>query len=190
MRLYGTLIALVIALLAPASCAAFHIHVYGIVTDHFSGQPIRNVQVMLVKDSIERETVSTAWNGKYELYLERGYAYEIHFKREGMVTKFVAIDAREIPLFPDVPHFEMDLQMSMFEHIDDYDLSIFDEPVGRAEYKHSVRNLNWNVDYTEARRTQLIRVMIGYERELVARKRAAREEASKSDRKKRKEAHF
>nr|MDQ3102159.1 hypothetical protein [Bacteroidota bacterium] len=163
MRSFKLLIIVLAATISPAIASAFHIHVYGIVTDHFSGDPIRNVQVVLVKDSIQRETISTAWNGKYELYLERGYAYEIHFKREGMVTKFVAIDAREIPLFPDVPFFEMDLQMSMFGHIADYDLSIFDEPVGRAEYKHSVRNLNWNVDYTEARRTQLIRVMIGYE---------------------------
>src|SRR5688572_17873843 len=117
------LIGLLLFLIGATSVFGFHIHVHGIVTDHFSGEPIRNVKVMLVKDSIERETISTTWNGKYELFLERGYAYEIHFKREGMVTKFVAIDAREIPLFPDVPFFEMDLQMSMFKHIDDFDLS-------------------------------------------------------------------
>ena len=189
MRIRG-LFLLFSILLFTVPAMAFHIHVYGVVTDHFSGEPIRNVQVMLVKDSIERETISTTWNGKYELFLERGYAYEIHFKREGMVTKFVAIDAREIPLFPDVPFFEMDLQMSMFKHIDGFDLSIFNEPVGRAEYKHSVRNLNWDVDYTDARKPQLIRVMIAYERELQARKRAAREEAHRNDRKKRKEAQF
>lgn len=181
---------LVAAMLAPLSGQAFHILLHGVVTDHFTGEPVKGITVVLVKDCIERESVTTPWNGRYELYLERGYAYEVHYKRPGYVTKFVSIDATEIPLFPDVPFFEMDLQMSMFEAIDDYDLSAFDTPVGRAEYKHSVRNLNWDVEYTQARRTELIRVMIGYERELQARKQAARAEKRKGTSKKRKLVHF
>lgn len=48
-------------------------------------------------------------NGKYELYLERGYNYQVWFFRSDMVTKHVHIDAREIPLYPDVPFYDMDL---------------------------------------------------------------------------------
>jgi hypothetical protein len=153
---------------------AFHIHLYGVVTDHFTGEGLKGVQVRLVKDSIERETVVTAWNGKYELYLERGYDYQIWFARKDMVTKHVRIDAREIPLYPDVPFFEMDLQMTAVEWVEDFDFSAFEEPVALAEYKHSVRNLNWNTDYTDRRRTELARVMIQYERHLAAKRKAAR----------------
>ncbi len=190
MRVLLIVAVLLPGIFTPTKAHGFHIHVYGVVTDHFTGEPVKGAQVMLVKDSIERETFTTNRNGRYEIYLERGYAYELHFKRPGFVTKFVAIDAREIPLFPDVPFFEMDLQMSMFEGLDGYDLSAFHEPVARAEYKHSVRNLNWNVDYTQARKAELIRVMIDHERELEARKRQARGGKVGSSRKKRKLVRF
>lgn len=175
----------------PTQARAFHIHLYGVVTEHFSGEGLKGVQVRLVKDSIERETVVTLWNGKYELYLERGYDYQVWFYRQDMVTKHVRIDAREIPLFPDVPFFEMDLQMTAVEWVEDFDFSAFDAPVALAEYKHSVRNLHWNNDYTDRRRAELVRVMIQYERHLAARRKAAKAAGSKAGTpKKRKKVDF
>lgn len=163
-----------VGLAAHTQANAFHIHLYGMVTEHFTGEGLKGVQVRLVKDSIERETVITAWNGKYELYLERGYDYQVWFSRNDMVTKHVRIDAREIPLYPDVPFFEMDLQMTAVEWVEGFDFSTFEEPVALAEYKHSVRNLNWNTDFTDRRRTELARVMIYYERHLTAKRKAAK----------------
>ncbi len=175
----------------PSSAEAFHIHLYGVVTEHFTGDGLKGVQVRLVKDSIERETVITGWNGKYELFLERGYDYQVWFYRNDMVTKHARIDAREIPLHPDVPFYEMDLQMTGVEWVDGFDFSAFEAPVALAEYKHSVRNLNWNTDYTQERRTELARVMIAYERHLTAREKAARSSgSSKGGSKKRKRVDF
>lgn len=174
MRSLRILFALLLSLAIHNGAMAFHIHLYGIVTEQFSGDALKGIQVRLVKDSIERETVVTAWNGKYELYLERGYDYQVWFSRNDMVTKYVRIDAREIPLYPDVPFFEMDLQMTVFAWVDGFDFSSFSEPVALADYKHSVRNLNWNTDYTDRRRTELARVMIQYERYLTTQRKAAK----------------
>lgn len=179
MRTPRILFALLLSLAMHTGAMAFHIHLYGIVTEQFSGDVMKGVQVRLVKDSIERETVVTAWNGKYELYLERGYDYQVWFSRNDMVTKYVRIDAREIPLYPDVPFFEMDLQMTAFAWVDNFDFSAFDQPVALAEYKHSVRNLNWSTDYTNTRRTVLARVMIQYERHLAAERKAAKAKSRK-----------
>lgn len=170
---------------------AFYIQLSGIVTEHFSGTSMRGVQVRLVKDSIERETVITQRNGRYEIFLERGYDYVVWFHREDLVTKFVRIDTRDIPLHPDVPFYEMDLQMTMFRWIDGFDFSVFDEPVGMAAYRHSVRNMYWNVDYTTRRRPHIQRVMILYERQLVAIEKAERLERLQSGKPpKRAPAHF
>lgn len=162
---------------------AFHIRLYGVVTDHYTGDPMKGVQVRLVKDSVERETVLTAYNGRYEIHLERGYDYQVWYHRSDLVTKFVVVDAREIPLFPDVPFFEMDVQMTMIEWIEDFDFSAFDLPAGRAEYKHSVRNLNWDIAYTQARRAELAKVMVRYEKALAQRRKEAFNETRKRRRK-------
>jgi hypothetical protein len=161
---------------------AFYIHLHGVVTEYATGEGMKGVQVRLVKDSVERETVITPWNGTYELYLERGYDYIVWFHREDLVTKHVRIDAREIPLRPDVPFYDMDVQVTMFTWIEGFDFSIFDQPVGMAEYKHSVRNLNWDIDYTERLRPEVARVMTHYEREVAARQKTAVRQGSTAKR--------
>lgn len=157
---------------------AFYIRLHGVVTEHATGDAMKGVQIRLVKDSIERETVITPWNGSYELFLERGYDYIVWFYREDLVTKHVRIDAREIPLFPDVPFYDMDLQMTLFTWIEGFDFSVLDAPIGMAAYKHSVRNLNWDIEYTDRMRVEVARMMVLYEREVAARRKQAAKEGS------------
>ena len=169
---------LVVLGLSLGSASAFYIRLHGIVTEYSTGDAMKGVQIRLVKDSIERETVITPWNGSYELYLERGYDYVVWFYREDLVTKHVRIDAREIPLFPDVPFYDMDLQMTLFTWIEGFDFSVLDAPIGMAAYKHSVRNLNWDIEYTDRMRVEVARMMVLYDRELAARKKQAAKEGS------------
>ena len=133
----------------------------------------------------------TDGRGGYEMYLERGYDYLVWFHRQDLVTKHVHIDAREIPLFPDVPFYDMDVQMTMFTWINGFDFTVFDMPVGRAQYKHSVRNLNWDIEYTDKMRPEVARVMVLYERAIGDRNRAASIAGTTAKRKgKRKRVYF
>jgi hypothetical protein len=85
-----------------------------------------------------------------------------------MVTKHVRIDARDIPLFPDVPFYDMDLQITLFQWIEGFDFTLFDAPIGMAAYKHSVRNLNWDIAYNDAMRPKAQKLMVAYEKALIA----------------------
>lgn len=182
---------MVCLLLAAVDVSAFYVRVHGVVTEFFSGEGMKGVQVRLVKDSVERETVITDGRGGYEMYLERGYDYLVWFHRQDLVTKHVHIDAREIPLFPDVPFYDMDVQMTMFTWINGFDFTVFDMPVGRAQYKHSVRNLNWDIEYTDKMRPEVARVMVLYERAIGDRNRAASIAGTTAKRKgKRKRVYF
>jgi hypothetical protein len=182
------LLALVL-LAGAADSSGFHIRLYGLVTEHFSGDGMKGVQVRLVKDSVERETVFTNGKGAYEIYLERGYEYQVWYYRVDLVPKFIRIDARGIPLFPDVPFYEMDVQMTMFALLAGFDFSVFDEPVALASYKHSVRNLSWDIDWTEARQAAIARVMVLYDRAIGDLKKQALAD-KRGNRKKRKRVYF
>lgn len=186
-----TLLVLSLAVvLAPGSGQAFYIRLHGLITEHFSGMAMKGVQVRLVKDSIDRETIITTGNGKYELFLERGYDYQVWFHRADLVTKHVVIDAREVPLFPDVPFYDMDLQIAMFTWMEGFDFSIFDAPVAKAAYKQSVRNLNWDMAHTTTIQPKVERVMVHYEREVAIRERKVVMEGSAAKRKPRKRVNF
>lgn len=188
-RIAGKLAAAAL-LLCASQASAFHIRLHGLVTEYFSGDGMKGVQVRLVKDSVERETVFTNGKGAYEIFLERGYEYQVWYYREDLVPKFIRIDARGIPLFPDVPFYEMDVQMTLFALIADFDFSIFEEPVALASYKHSVRNLSWDIDWTEARQQAIARVMVLYERAIADLRKQAMAEQRKGQRKKRKRVYF
>jgi hypothetical protein len=157
---------LAIGLLGLVVTHAFHIELHGVVTDYFTGDPLREVQIRMVKDGIERETVLTKKDGKYAFVLDRGYTYLIWFYKTGMVSKHVKIDATAIPPLPDVPLYDMDLHITLFEWIEGVDFSIFEQPIGLAEYVHSVRKLTWDVEYTKALRPKVDAAMIQYERRL------------------------
>ena len=164
MARWSVLPTLLLFVLGPwTEAQAFYIQLHGQVTDYFSGDGLKDMQVRLVKDSIDRETVVTGRNGEYELILERGYEYLVWFSGQGRVTKHVRIDTREVPPIPDVPFYDMDLQMTMFLWIDGVDFSILEKPVAEAHYRHSIRNLTWDTEHTERVRRELSRVMAHYE---------------------------
>lgn len=155
-----------LAALTACPSHAFYIRMHGIVTEYFSGEPIKGAQVRMVKDGIERETQLTKRDGQYEFILDRGYTYLIWFYKDGWVTKHVKIDATGVPPIPDVPFHELDVQVSLFTWVDGVDLTIFEQPLGLAEYVQSVRKTTWDVEYTEALRPKVERVMIEYQRRM------------------------
>jgi hypothetical protein len=59
-----------------------------------------------------------------------------------------------------------------------------------AAYKRTVRNLNWDISYTDAMRPQVQRMMVLYERELIARRKPLAKAGSTTSTRKRREVEF
>lgn len=153
-------------LVSPVELSAqrFTVMLGGKVTELFSGDPMKGVLVRVLKAGQEDQQKITRSDGRYAFTLERGWKYEVWFSRKEMVTKHVIIDTREIPAYPDVPFYEMDLQMTLFPWIANVDLSIFDEALGLAAFKASVRNMSWDMPYTEQMRPVFAKTMDEYEK--------------------------
>lgn len=167
LRFAGTLVfAAWAVLLTPVQLSAqrFTVKFGGKVTGLFTGDPMKGVLVRVLKAGQEDQQGITKSDGRYAFTMERGWKYEVWFSKNKMVTKHVIIDTREIPAYPDVPFYEMDLQMTLFPWIADVDLSLFDEALGQATYKASVRNMSWDVPYTEQMRPVFAKAMDEYEK--------------------------
>ncbi len=149
---------------AMAQRERFHIRLHGHVTEYFTGAAEKGVLVRVLRDSLPMAEWETRSNGQYEFLLDRGSVYTVWFSRRDLVTKHVRIDARNVPVFPDVPFYEMDVQMTMVEYVEGVDYAVFDQPLGEALYKHSVRNLSWDVEYTERIRPRVAQAMDAYEK--------------------------
>ena len=142
----------------------FYVKLGGVVTDHYSGDPIKGAMVRLLKAGKTEAEVLTRGDGRYSFELDKGWRYAVWYSDEGCVTKHINIDTEEVPPYPDVPFYEMDVQMTLFEWIEDFDFAVFEQPLGEAAYKHSVRNVSWDMDYTERMRQRLSETMDEYEK--------------------------
>lgn len=147
-----------------AKAQRFSVILSGQVTELFSGDPVKSSLVRVLKAGQEDQQQITRGDGRYKFELERGWKYEVWFSKKNMVTKHVVIDTREIPAYPDVPFYEMELQMTLFPWLADVDLSAFDEALGLAAFKASVRNMSWDMPYTTEMRPVFSKVMDEYEK--------------------------
>jgi len=148
----------------PVQAQRFQVVLSGKVTDMYSGDPLRGVLVRVLKAGQEDQQRITKGDGRYRFELERGWKYEVWFSKKHMVAKHVIVDTREIPPYPDVPFYEMDLQMTLFPWMQGVDLEAFQEAVGLAAYKESVRNMSWDTPYTNQMRPVLSKTMDEYEK--------------------------
>lgn len=142
----------------------FYVQLSGVVTDHFTGDPVKGALVRLLKAGKQEAEVITRSDGRYSFELDRGWHYSVWYSCDGRITKYVDVNTEGVPAYPDVPYYEMDVQMTLFLWIDDFDFSLFQQPIAEASYKQSVRNLSWDGEYTEHMRTRLSQVMDEYEK--------------------------
>ena len=150
--------------MAQKAPTRFYVKLSGVVTDHFSGDPIKGAMVRLLKAGKTEAEVVTRGDGRYSFDLDKGWRYAVWYSNEGCVTKHVNIDTEEVPPYPDVPFYEMDVPMTLVESIHGFDFTVFEDPLGGASYKHSVRNVSWDMDYTERMRPRLSKTMDEYEK--------------------------
>ncbi len=149
---------------ATADAQRFYVKLGGKVTEHFTGDPVKGVLVRLLKAGQQEAEKITRADGSYEFTLDRGWRYSVWYSKQGQITKHIDIDTEGIPAYPDVPFYEMDVQMTMVEWINEFDFAIFDQPLGEASFKQSVRNMSWDVEYTEKMRPALAKTMDEYEK--------------------------
>jgi len=148
----------------PTDAQRFYVKLSGKVTDYFSGDPVKGVLVRVLKAGNKDMETTTRNDGTYEFTLDRGWRYAVWYSSKGMVTKHINVDTEEIPAYPDVPYYEMDVQMTMIQWIADFDFSGFDQPLGEASFKESVHAISWDIDYTERMRPILAKAMDEYEK--------------------------
>ena len=143
---------------------AFFIALSGIVTDNFSALPLKDVVVYVesTQGSPYRAERITGSDGFYRFSLKKGSSYMVKYSKAGFVSKKLVLNAMGVPDYPDLPYYDMDVQMVLFERIPDFDFSFFDSPIGEARYKQSVRTINWDNPWSEERRKMMAPIMQEY----------------------------
>ena len=153
------LVVLWLAILAPAHMfAQDDLNVHGVVSNAITSSKIADVMVTVKKNGSSHNTFSTRANGKYEFYLDCNASYEFIFEKSGFVTRSIIIDARNVPQEVIGAGIIMPTDMSMFEiteAMENEDLSVFNQPIGKAKFDPAQGDLVWDFTYTNKVKSEI-----------------------------------
>lgn len=140
--------------------------VQGVVSGELSGEPLKGVKVRVLRDGELSNLIITRGNGRFELELERNCSYRVEFTRDDLVDKHVLIDTHGAPPLLDVPSLTMLIDITLFTPVPTLDAAVFREPLGKAYYKHSSRNIVWDEVYEQEISMPVRKFMAEYFREV------------------------
>jgi hypothetical protein len=138
------------------------LNIHGVISDAMTSSKLGDVTVNVLKDGSNYDSYTTRANGKYEFYLDIGSHYELKFVRDGYVQRSIVIDSRNVPDEVVGAGIIMPTDMSMYEitpAMEGEDLSVFEEPIGKASYSESEQDLSWDFQYTNQVKSKIFALM-------------------------------
>lgn len=148
------------------SVLPYTITVSGTITGEMTGDPLKGVKVRVLRDGELSNLIITKGNGRFKIELERNFFYAFEFTRDDLVDKHVTIDTHGAPPLLDVPSLTMIIDISLFTPVPGMDTQLFQEPMGKAAYKHSSRNIMWDLQYEQEIATSVRKFMAEYYKEV------------------------
>src|SRR5690554_2090383 len=155
----STLLVFWLAMLAPAYMSAQDdLNVHGVVSNAITSSKIADVKVTVKKNGTEHNSFNTRANGKYEFYLDCNSVYEFIFEKPGFITRSIVIDAKNVPEEVIGAGIIMPTDMSMYEiteAMENEDLSVFNQHIGKAQFDPAQGDLVWDFSYTNKVRGEI-----------------------------------
>ncbi len=161
-RLLGLVCALVL-MVGAARAQVDNVYVYGTVKDYTSVKKMDGVIVSVYKNGAKLTETTTNASGKYEFNLDYGADYKIVYSKQGIVSKNITIDTRNIPEEERVGGHGMNIEMTLFQELPGIDFSVLNQPIGKAKFDPTSSEVTWDLQYTEQIRSEIARLMKEYE---------------------------
>lgn len=153
-------------LLSLQSVAQNDVYIFGVVREAEFHKKVPGVSISIFQDGVKFNTVKTNSNGKYELVLNFDHEYKVVYSYPTLVTKFLTFNLKNVPEMDQEGGREINIDMELFSEIEGVDFSILDNPIGKFEYNASAMEINYNKEYTDQMKSQLMALMMEYNRKL------------------------
>lgn len=149
--------------LLPAFGQVDNVYVYGTVKDYVSSKKLDGITVTVFKNGGKLTEVVTNASGKYEFNLDYGSDYKLVYSKPGMVSKNISIDTKNIPEEERVGGHGMNVEMTLFAELPGIDFSVLQQPIGKAKFDPTTKEVTWDLQYTEQVRAEIQRLMKEYD---------------------------
>lgn len=135
------------------------LRVFGTVTQLGDREPIADARVKIYKNGERQHELRTNASGHYNIVLDNGAEYVIRFSAAGRVTKSYALDTRGAEWEGDRRVQDLEIEMTLFEPVEDIDFGWFDMPMGMARFDPMTGHVAWSADYARRVKPEADRLM-------------------------------
>ncbi len=143
-----------------------YVSIFGVVRDHDDNKKIAGVEIVIFQDDAKYSSMTSNASGKYEFTISFDHLYKIVYSYPNFVTKFLTIDSRYVPSEEKEGGYEMNIDMTLFKEIEGLDVSILDNPIGKAQFDQNEGRMGWDMDYTRQMQSQINAMMKEHDRKL------------------------
>ena len=117
------------------------------------GHELQNANVLLLKNNIPVNEVTTDEIGGFSFTLKTDNQYMIVFSKSGYVSKKILVNTENVPTNTSILRSGIDVEL--FREIDGVDFSILNQPIGEFFYSPNKKNLDYDKEYTNSIREKL-----------------------------------
>lgn len=167
-RIYrAAILVVLVAMMLPLSLfGQDDISIYGVVRDHSEKNKIANVTIVVFENDKKIFERKSNLAGKYEFVLEYDKSYRIEYNYPNYVSKYLTIDVRDIPEEDRIGGFEMNIDMTLFREIEGLDVSLLENPIGKAQFDAKRNEIAWDFAYTEQMQKKILELMREHDQKL------------------------
>ena len=154
--LLALVIMIVFAVIGPGTHAqstenSARLRVSGQVKTTTDKLPIGGATIGIIRDGDDYRHYEANDTGAYGFELPLGFDYHLTFSAPIFVAKKVIIDTRNIPYEELWSGFAMELDMTLFEYQDGFDLTVMETAIARAKYQPEEAIISFDYPYTALR---------------------------------------
>ncbi|MGB0888391.1 MAG: hypothetical protein ACPGSL_09730, partial [Vicingaceae bacterium] len=178
MRNFFLFLIFTIATVLNTVSAQSKLTISGKITEYFSDKSMEGVSIKLQEKGNYVNNVVSDGKGIYELELAFDKEYTILYEKAGFEAKKVLVSTKAVPPKEQDRLSNLLVDMTLFKRDKDLDVAFLSQPIGKAQYDKSTKEIDWNMQYTGPIATRLNGVLAAYQ----AKKQAKIEEEKRKER--------
>jgi hypothetical protein len=158
-RFLGWAIAFLLLFQAGISNAQWTFDIDVTVRKEETKKRLEGATIIVKRNGATWKTVTVPTNGKVEISLLPDANYLIEFSKPGHVTKKIGVTLKDnIPAEDSKYGFGESFEISLFEEMDDLDVSILNKPIAKYKFDPATAYMAFDPDYTKTIQKELERL--------------------------------
>ena len=124
------------------------VKITGKILDYKSQKKLKSSQIDIENVDKKSKTSVVVSSGSYKINLAPGAMYKVTYTKDTYIKKVLLINTKDIPESDFNKSIKMEIEVDLYKERKHLDVSLFEKPIGIADYDQTFKKMVWNVEYS------------------------------------------